>query len=88
METSTGILQSVFGFDHFRGDQEAIICCLIGANDAFCMMPTGGRKKPVIKSPRWFDGVGVVITRLIALMQGKLDTLNQLGMHAAYLNFT
>ncbi|MBV1916157.1 MAG: DNA helicase RecQ [Pseudomonadales bacterium] len=87
LDNSTEILQSVFGFDHYRGDQEAIINGLIGATDALVLMPTGGGKSLCYQIPALVrDGVGVVISPLIALMQDQVDSLVQLGVWAAFLN--
>lgn len=81
------ILQNVFGYNEFRGNQAEIINHLIQGNDAFVLMPTGGGKSLCYQIPSIVrQGVGVVISPLIALMQDQVDTLLQLGVKAAYLN--
>ncbi len=81
------ILQNVFGYNEFRGNQAEIIDHLIKGKDAFVLMPTGGGKSLCYQIPAIARrGVGVVISPLIALMQDQVDTLLQLGVKAAYLN--
>ncbi len=83
------ILKTVFGYPQFRGQQQAIIDGLIAGQDALVLMPTGGGKSLCYQIPALLrDGVGIVISPLIALMQDQVDTLNQLGLHAAFLNST
>jgi ATP-dependent DNA helicase RecQ len=87
MQVSLQLLQSVFGYNHFRDNQIDIIEHLIAGKDAMVLMPTGGGKSlcfqiPAIARP----GVGIVVSPLIALMQDQVDALLQLGVKAAFLN--
>jgi len=81
------ILQSVFGYDAFRGEQAAIIDQLSRGGDALVLMPTGGGKSLCYQIPAMLrDGVGIVVSPLIALMQDQVAALRQYGVSAAYLN--
>lgn len=81
------ILEKVFGFQKFRGQQAAVIDALIAGNDALVLMPTGGGKSLCYQIPAMVrDGVGVVVSPLIALMQDQVNALRQNGVRAAFLN--
>ncbi len=83
------ILQQVFGYDSFRGDQHAIIEHLVQGGDALVLMPTGGGKSLCYQIPALArKGCGVVVSPLIALMQDQVDALLELGVRAAFLNST
>ncbi|TAL78904.1 MAG: DNA helicase RecQ [Burkholderiaceae bacterium] len=83
------ILRQVFGYDSFRGDQQAIIEHLVQGGDALVLMPTGGGKSLCYQIPALArKGCGVVVSPLIALMQDQVDTLLELGVRAAFLNST
>ncbi len=83
------MLKRVFGYDSFRGDQEAIVTHLIEGGDALVLMPTGGGKSLCYQVPALVrDGTGVVISPLIALMQDQVDALRAVGARAAFLNST
>lgn len=85
--TSSAILQDVFGYAHFRGEQQAIVEQITSGGDALVLMPTGGGKSLCYQIPALMrPGVGIVISPLIALMQDQVDSLRQLGVNAAYLN--
>ena len=85
--TPLEILGSTFGYAGFRGDQEAIIDHVLGGGDALILMPTGGGKSLCFQIPAILrEGVGVVVSPLIALMKDQVDALVQLGVRAAYLN--
>ena len=80
-------LRRVFGYPSFRGPQEDIIGHLIGGGDALVLMPTGGGKSLCYQIPAMLrQGVGVVVSPLIALMQDQVDALLQAGVRAAFLN--
>jgi len=83
------VLRQVFGYEAFRGEQQAIVDQLIAGGDALVLMPTGGGKSLCYQIPSLVrDGVGVVVSPLIALMQDQVDALTELGVCAAYLNST
>ena len=83
------VLERVFGYDAFRGEQESIIDHVAGGGDALVVMPTGGGKSLCYQVPALLrDGVAVVVSPLIALMQDQVDALLQAGVRAAYLNST
>ena len=72
------VLARVFGYGAFRGQQEAIIEHVTGAGDALVVMPTGGGKSLCYQIPALLrDGVAVVVSPLIALMQDQVDALLQ-----------
>jgi ATP-dependent DNA helicase RecQ len=83
------ILQSVFGYGAFRREQAAIIDRVGAGGDALVLMPTGGGKSLCYQIPALLrDGVGIVVSPLIALMKDQVDALRQAGVRAAYLNST
>ncbi len=83
------ILEHVFGYHQFRGVQACVIEKVIEGKDALVIMPTGGGKSLCYQIPALArDGVGVVISPLIALMQNQVDALNELGIAAGFLNST
>jgi len=89
MDRAHEVLREVFGYDTFRGHQAAAIETVLAGGDAVVLMPTGGGKSLVYQVPALVrDGVGVVVSPLIALMQDQVDALLQLGVRAAYLNST
>ncbi len=82
-------LFKVFGYQKFRGRQEEIINCLLSNKDVLVLMPTGAGKSICYQLPSLIkDGVGIVVSPLIALMQDQVTNLIQLGVKAAYLNST
>jgi len=87
MKRAQEILQSTFGYDHFRHAQQDIIQELLNGHDALVLMPTGGGKSLCYQIPALVrEGTAIVVSPLIALMQDQVDALQQLGINAAYLN--
>ncbi|MDO5618537.1 DNA helicase RecQ [Kocuria sp.] len=83
------VLQEVFGYDSFRGDQAQIVEHVTAGGDAVVLMPTGGGKSLCYQIPALVrDGTGIVISPLIALMQNQVDALAAVGVRAAFLNST
>ncbi len=83
------LLQTVFGYPAFRGQQEEIVRHVSSGGDALVLMPTGGGKSLCYQIPALVrDGVGVVVSPLIALMQDQVDALAEVGVRAAFLNST
>jgi len=88
-ESPQTLLQRIFGHADFRGPQQAIIEHIAKGGDALVLMPTGGGKSLCYQVPALLrDGVGVVISPLIALMQDQVEALRQLGVRAEFLNST
>jgi ATP-dependent DNA helicase RecQ len=87
------ILQEVFGYDRFRGPQQAIVEHVVAGGDALVLMPTGGGKSlcyqiPAIARQRAGRGVTIVVSPLIALMHDQVGALHEAGVDAAFLNST
>jgi len=81
------ILSEVFGYPQFRGEQREIIAHLMRGEDALVLMPTGGGKSLCYQIPALArDGMGVVVSPLIALMQDQVAALREAGVRAAALN--
>ncbi|WP_035285947.1 DNA helicase RecQ [Actinokineospora spheciospongiae] len=88
-ESPLEVLRRVFGYEAFRGEQAEIIDTVVGGGDALVLMPTGGGKSLCYQIPSLVrDGVGVVISPLIALMQDQVDALRNVGVRAGFLNST
>src|SRR5215510_4058769 len=69
-------LQKYFGFDKFKGDQEAVIKSLLAGKDTFVIMPTGGGKSMCYQLPSLLmDGTAIVVSPLIALMKNQVDAM-------------
>ncbi|MBV7462098.1 MULTISPECIES: DNA helicase RecQ [unclassified Acidovorax] len=93
MSPAQSVLQDVFGYEQFRGPQQAIVEHVIGGGDALVLMPTGGGKSlcyqvPAIVRQQQGRGVTIVISPLIALMHDQVGALHEAGVDAAFLNST
>ena len=89
MPSALDILQKTFGYDAFRGAQDAIIQTVIAGDDALVLMPTGGGKSLCYQIPALVrPGCGIVISPLIALMQDQVNAMRELGVRAQFLNST
>ncbi|WP_103541784.1 DNA helicase RecQ [Streptomyces sp. SM1] len=83
------VLHRVFGYEAFRGEQEAVVEHVIAGGDAVVLMPTGGGKSLCYQIPALVrPGTGVVVSPLIALMQDQVDALRALGVRAGFMNST
>ncbi|MFK7996651.1 MAG: DNA helicase RecQ [Granulosicoccus sp.] len=81
------ILQTIYGYDQFRGQQHEIVSTVIAGDDALVLMPTGGGKSLCYQVPSLVRaGTGVIVSPLIALMQDQVDALNTLNLNAAFIN--
>ncbi len=87
------VLSEVFGYESFRGPQQAIIEHVTSGNDALVLMPTGGGKSlcyqiPAIARQSAGQGITIVVSPLIALMHDQVGALHEAGVSAAFLNST
>ncbi|MFV2110766.1 DNA helicase RecQ [Micromonospora sp. LOL_025] len=83
------VLRRIFGYDAFRGFQQEVIDHVVAGGDALVLMPTGGGKSLCYQIPALVrDGVAVVVSPLIALMQDQVDALTAVGVRAGFLNST
>ncbi len=92
-DPALNVLQHVFGYPAFRGLQRSIIDAVIDGQDALVLMPTGGGKSlcyqiPAIVRQQQGKGVTLVVSPLIALMHDQVGALDEVGVHAAFLNST
>jgi ATP-dependent DNA helicase RecQ len=82
-------LRKVFGYDSFRGEQQAVVEHVVSGGDAVVLMPTGGGKSLCYQIPALVrPGTGVVVSPLIALMQDQVDALRAAGVRAGFVNST
>lgn len=83
------ILKHTFGYVDFRGQQKQVIQTALDGLDSLVLMPTGGGKSLCYQIPGIVrEGMAIVVSPLIALMQDQVSALQQLGLKAAYLNST
>jgi ATP-dependent DNA helicase RecQ len=87
INNARSVLQNTFGYADFRHQQANIISELISGTDVFTLMPTGGGKSLCYQIPAIvLDGVGIVVSPLIALMKDQVDALKLQGVKAEFLN--
>ncbi len=87
MQTPLKILKEVFGYSSFRGAQSEVIAEVLSGKNCFVMMPTGGGKSLCYQIPALcLEGVAIVVSPLIALMQDQVSALQQAGVAAEALN--
>lgn len=89
MNEAQNILKKYFGYENFRPGQEEIIGHILNHEDALGIMPTGAGKSICYQVPAMIlDGVTIVISPLISLMKDQVDSLNEIGIPAAFINST
>jgi ATP-dependent DNA helicase RecQ len=85
--TASEALKHYFGYDNFRGGQEALINGILAGKDVVGIMPTGAGKSICFQVPSlMMDGVALVVSPLIALMKDQVNALTRSGLPAAYIN--
>ena len=87
--TKYEVLKKYFGYDSFREGQEMLVDALLSGQDVLGIMPTGAGKSLCYQIPALLlPGITLVVSPLISLMKDQVSTLNQAGVHAAYINST
>jgi len=82
------VLKEYFGFDNFKGNQEAVIQNIINGNDTFVIMPTGGGKSLTYQLPALIsEGTAIIISPLISLMKNQVDNIRNFGVDKGIANF-
>ena len=85
--TKYEVLKKYFGYDSFREGQEMLVDALLSGQDVLGIMPTGAGKSLCYQIPALLlPGITLVVSPLISLMKDQVSTLNQAGVHAAFLN--
>lgn len=87
MQNAHELLKQYFGYDDFREGQKPLIDAVLDGRDVLGIMPTGAGKSLCFQIPAlMMPGITLVVSPLISLMKDQVGTLNQAGIHAAYLN--
>ena len=87
LDAARELLQRVYGYEAFRGLQSDVICDVLAGRDALAVLPTGGGKSLCYQIPSMLrDGVGLIVSPLIALMADQVDALKALGVRAERLD--
>jgi ATP-dependent DNA helicase RecQ len=87
LDEARALLKRVYGYDAFRGLQEDVIADVMAGRDALAVLPTGGGKSLCYQIPALLrEGVGIVVSPLIALMADQVDALKQVGVRAERLD--
>ena len=87
LESARKLLREIYGYEAFRGRQEAVIADVLAGRDALAVLPTGGGKSLCYQIPAMLrEGCGIVISPLIALMADQVDALKELGIRAERLD--
>ncbi len=82
------VLKEFFGFDSFKGNQEAVIKNILKGNDTFVIMPTGGGKSLTYQLPALIsEGTAIIISPLISLMKNQVDNIRNFGVDKGIANF-
>ena len=89
MNKAMEVLEKYFGYNSFREGQSEIISNILRGRDSLCIMPTGGGKSICYQIPALiFNGITLVISPLISLMKDQVDSINDIGIRAEYINST
>ena len=87
IQDARAFLKQYFGYEDFREGQSALIEAVLDGRDVMGIMPTGAGKSMCFQIPAlMLEGITLVISPLISLMKDQVSSLNQVGIHAAFLN--
>lgn len=87
MDKALELLKVFFGYDNFKKGQYELISHILNGEDCLGIMPTGAGKSICYQIPAlMFDGISIVVSPLISLMKDQVDSLNELGISATYIN--